>query len=166
MGKILNFPYREATMMGVERYLESRECLVLGAMDPFADWSRALDEWFELHPQACSARHSSIRSSLADTWLIFHMACDKVSRFEMQPQHSLRWMQLQYHQLSDFELLVIVSDNLSDLRRSITDLYQQYPPATRKDLNLFSLIQGIDRLNQQLDRLFTRDALSSRQPEL
>lgn len=166
MGKILNFPYREATVMGVERYLDPRECLVLGAMDPFADWARVLDEWFEGHPQACSARDDSIRSRLADTWLVFHMACDKASQFEMQPHHSLRWTQWQYHSLSDFELLVIVSDNLSDLRRSLTALYQRHPPETRRDLNLFSLIQGIDRLNRQLDHLFTRDVFPSRQPEL
>lgn len=165
MAEILYFPVRESHGTGKERYLMTRECLALGSIDPFADWVETLDTWLVEHPQARTNRNDALRSLLADTRLMFHMACDKASRLEMQPHHSLRWAQLQYYHLSDFELLVIVSDNLIDLRRGVAELCQQYPPEVRSDLSLFGLIQGIDRLNQQLGRLFDPESPASRQPE-
>ena len=165
MAKILNFPVREAHGNGMERYLMARECLALGVIDPFGNWVQILDNWFAEHPEANTRRNDSLRSLLADTWLVFHMACDKAGQLEMTPHHSLRWAQLQYHELSDFELLVIVSDNLIDLRRGLAELCQQYPPEARSDLRLFGLTQGIDRLNQRLGRLFDPEFSAARQQE-
>ncbi|ALM54124.1 hypothetical protein [Halomonas huangheensis] len=165
MAEILNFPVRAAHDHGMERYLMGRECLALGLIDPFASWVETLDSWFGEHPQARTNRNESLRSLLADTWLVFHMACDQTSQLDMQPHHSLRWAQLQYHQLSDIELLVIVSDNLIDLRSGVNELSQRYPPEARSDLVLFGLVQGMDHLYQQLERLFETEFSDSRQPE-
>lgn len=164
MAEICSFPAREATGQGMERCLQGRECLALGLLDPFAGWVETLDTWFACHPQAHNKRNDALRSLLADTWLVFHMACDKASRLEMEPHHSLRWAQLQYFDLSDFELLVIVNDNLLDLRRGLQALCQRYPPQTRSDLSLHALTQSIGRLNQQLNHFFN-DGCASRQPE-
>lgn len=165
MAKILNSPVREAHGNGMDRYLVAHECLALGVADPFGNWIQTLDNWFAEHPEASTRRNDSLRSLLADTWLVFHMACGKASQLKMKPHHSLRWAQLQYHELSDFELLVIVSDNLSNLHRGLAELCQQYPPEARSDLSLFGLTQGIDRLNHQLGRLFDTEFSASRQPE-
>lgn len=165
MAEILSFPVREAHGHGMERYLMRRECLALGLIDPFASWVETLDSWFEEHPQARTNRNEALRSLLADTWLMFHMACDKASQLDMQPHHCLRWAQLQYHRLSDVELLVIVSDNLSNLRRGVNELSQRYPPEARRDLALFALVQSMDHLGQQLERLFEIEYSASRQPE-
>lgn len=165
MAKILNFPAREAHGNGMERYLMARECLALGVIDPFGGWVQTLDYWFAEHHEASNRRNDALRSLLADTWLVFHMACDKTGRLEMQPHHSRRWVQLQYHELSDFELLVIVSDNLIYLRQGLTELCQQYPSEARSDLRLFGLTQGIDRLNHRLERLFDPEFSASQQPE-
>lgn len=165
MAKILDFPMRESHGLGMERYLLAHECLVLGLLDPFASWVDILDRWLAVHPQAHTQRNTVLRSLLADTWLIFHMACDQASRLEMQRHHHRRWAQLQYHELSDVELLVIVSDNLIDLRRGLTELYQQHPPEARSDLSLFGVVQGIERLNCRLGRLLDPDVSDVRQPE-
>ncbi|OHZ00145.1 MULTISPECIES: hypothetical protein [Salinicola] len=165
MAEIITFPTRAATDRGMERYLQGRECLALGLLDPFAGWVETLESWFAAHPQAHNKRNDALRSLLIDTWLVFHMACDKASRLEMEPHHSLRWAQLQYFDLSDFELLVIVNDNLLDLRRGLQALCQQHPPQTRSDLSLHGLTQSIGRLNQQLNHFFDSDGCASRQPE-
>lgn len=165
MAEIVTFPTRVATDRGMERYLQGRECLVLGLLDPFAGWVETLESWFAVHPRAHNTRNDALRSLLADTWLVFHMACDKASRLEMEPRHSLRWAQLQYFDLSDFELLVIVNDNLLDLRRGLQALCQQHPPQTRSDLSLHGLTQSIGRFNQQLNHFFDSDGCASRQPE-
>ena len=160
MAEIVTFPTRTATDQSMERYLQGRECLALGLLDPFAGWVETLESWFAAHPRAHNKRNDALRSLLADTWLVFHMACDKASRLEMAPHHSLRWAQLQYFDLSDFELLVIVNDNLLDLRRGL-----QYPPKTRSDLSLQGLTQSIGRLNEQLNHFFDSEGCASRQPE-
>ena len=165
MAEIYSFPAREATGQGMERYLQGRECLALGLLDPFAGWLETLDTWFDAHLQAHNKRNDALRALLADTWLVFHMACDQTSRLEMQPHHSLRWSQLQYFNLSDFELLVIVNDNLLDLRRGLLALCQQHPPQTRSDLSLQGLTQSIGRLNEQLNHFFDSEGCDSRQPE-
>ncbi|MCS2611066.1 hypothetical protein [Halomonas dongshanensis] len=165
MAEILTFPTRAATGRGMERYLQDRECLALGLLDPFASWVETLESWFAAHPRAHNKRNDALRLLLVDTWLVFHMACDKASRLEMKPHHHLRWAQLQYFDLSDFELLVIVNDNLLDLRRGLQALCQQHPPQTRSDLSLHGLSQSIDRLNQQLNYFFDSDGCASRQPE-
>lgn len=165
MAKILNFPARAAHGTGMERYLTPRECLILGLADPFADWMDILDDWFAAHPQARTQRNNALRAQLADTWLIFHLACDESSRLVMQTHHRLRWAQLEYDALSDVELLMIVSDNLNALRRGLAELCQQHPPQVRSDLNLFGLTQGVQRLNRQLTYLLDPDASASRQPE-
>ncbi|OLO06773.1 hypothetical protein BTW08_15665 [Salinicola sp. MH3R3-1] len=165
MAEIVAFPTRVARGGGMERYLQGRECLALGLLDPFAGWVETLECWFSCHPQAHNKRNDALRALLADTWLVFHMACDQTSRLEMQPHHSLRWSQLQYFNLSDFELLVIVNDNLLDLRRGLLALCQQYPPKTRSDLSLHGLTQSIGRLNEQLNHFFDSEGCASRQPE-
>ncbi len=165
MANILRFPIRKSHGAGMERYLMSRERLALGATDPFANWVKILDAWFEAYPQARTKHNEALRSLLADTWLVFHMACDRTSRLEVKPHHSLRWAQLQYHSLSDFELLVIVSDNLTDLRRGVAQLCGECPSEEHSDHNLIGLIQSIDHLNQQLGRLFDPELSASWQPE-
>ncbi|MEC8917624.1 MAG: hypothetical protein VX796_08400 [Pseudomonadota bacterium] len=165
MAEIVAFPTREPNGHNIERYLLGRECLALGLLDPFAGWVETLESWFAAHPQARNKRNDALRALLADTWLVFHMACDRASRLEMQPYHCLRWAQLQYFNLSDFELLVIVNDNLLDLRRGLQALCQQHPPQARSDLSLHGLTQSIGRLNQQLNHFFDSDGCASRQPE-
>ncbi|QEA38612.1 hypothetical protein FGL86_05650 [Pistricoccus aurantiacus] len=165
MTRILNFPVREAHGIDMERYLTAQECLAFGQSDPFAHWTKALDKWFAKHPRARNRRNDVLRLLLADTWLVFHMACDRSNRLEMQLHHNLRWTQLQYHNLSDFELLVIVNDNLVDLRRDLVELSRQHSSQGRTDPDLLGIVQGIDRLNQRLDRLFDPESHASRQPE-
>lgn len=165
MCKILTFPTRSASDHTIERYLSRQECVSLGLSDPFGSWRNTLDTWFETHPKALNTRHDTLRSLLADTWLIFHLACDKTSTLEMQAQHNLRWTHLQYYNLSDFELVVIVNDNLIDLSRRLRDLLHEFPPLSRNDLHLHCLIQDIDRLNQKLTHLFTSDGSFAQQPE-
>lgn len=165
MAEIFNFPAREAHGNGMERYLMARECLALGMIDPFTKWIQTLDDWFYRHPEAHTRRNDTLRSLLADTWLMFHMSCDEAGQLEMKQYHGLRWAQLEYHELSDFELLVIVSDNLIDLRRGLTDLCLQSPLEGQGEPSLFGLIQDIDRLNHQLERLFYPRFSASRQSE-
>ena len=165
MTNIINFPVRETYDTDPERYLTPHECLALGQSDPFACWTKTLDKWFDKHPQARNRRNDVLRSLLADTWLVFHMACDRSSRLAMQIHHNLRWKQLQYHELSDFELLVIVNDNLVDLRRDLVELSRQRSLQERTDSDLSGIVQGIDRLNQQLDRLFDPEPHALRPPE-
>lgn len=165
MAEILHFPVEAAQDNGMERYLMARECMALGLIDPFAKWVETLDEWFTKHPQACTSRNETLRSLLADTWLVFHIASDQNGRLEMRPHHWRRWAQLQYQDLSDFELLIIVSDNLSDLRRGVSDLCQRHPPQARSDLNLYAVTQGIERLQRQLERFLEPDISVSSRPE-
>lgn len=165
MAEILHFPVKEAHDNGMERYLMASECMALGLIDPFANWVETLDGWFAEHPQACTKRNEALRSLLADTWLVFHIACDQNGRLEMLPHHWRRWAQLQYQDLSDFELLIIVSDNLTDLRRGIAEICQQYPPEARSDLNLYAVTQGIERLQRQLDHLLDPDISASSRTE-
>ena len=46
-----------------------------------------------------------------------------------------------------------------------SELSQRYPPEARSDLVLFGLVQGLDHLYQQLERLFETEFSDSRQPE-
>lgn len=165
MNNILIFPNRTASDHTIERYLTRQECVSLGSSDPFGNWTSTLDSWLEAHPNALNRRHDDLRGLLADTWLIFHMACDKTSKLEMLQQQNLRWAHLQYYNLSDFELVIIVSDNLVDLSRRFRDLLQEFPPLSRNDLHLHCLIQGIDRLNNKLDHLVSSDGSFIQQPE-
>lgn len=165
MAKILDFPAHPAHGTGMERYLMLRECLILGLSDPFAEWTQILEGWFAAHPQARTQRNDALRALLADTWLIFHMACDESSQLVMQTHHRLRWAQLQYDELSDVELLVIVSDSLTALRRGLAELCRQHPPQVRSDLSLFGLTQGFQRLSRQLNHLLDPESSVSRQPE-
>ncbi|MBZ9559035.1 MULTISPECIES: hypothetical protein [unclassified Modicisalibacter] len=165
MAEILQFPIRAMNGSGIERYLTNLECLSLGMCDPFPEWLEVIDDWLEKHPQARTTRNTTLRSLLADTWLVFHMACDETGRLSMRPHLHRRWAQLQYHVLSDVELLVIVVDNLADIRHGVAELSQQYPPEVRDDLSLFGVEQGIARLKHQLERLLDPDVLASRQPE-
>lgn len=168
MAEILNFPVNtaaESLGLGMERYLMPRETLMLANGDPFHGWIATLDAWFAMHPQACTSKNSAMRSLLADTWLIYHMASDKQGALDMKPHHALRWAQLQYHCLSDIELLVIVDDNCRSLCRWLNELCRAHPPETRSDLNLYAVIQGAERLGQQLEKLYAHDLETFRQPE-
>nr|WP_298411618.1 hypothetical protein [uncultured Halomonas sp.] len=165
MAHILHFPVHEISDVGMERYLTSKECRALSLTDPFADWIESLDHWFDAHPQSRTTRNDVLRTLLADTWLVFHMACDKGTRLVMLPHHRRRWAQLEYHDLSDFELLVIVSDNLTDLRQGLRALSHQSPPQGRSDPSLAALIHGIDQFNRRLERLFDPESSAARQPE-
>ncbi|WP_353980858.1 hypothetical protein [Salinicola endophyticus] len=165
MAEIFAFPSQEASAQGMERYLHGQECMALGRLDPFPEWVETLESWFAIHPQAQSKRNDALRALLADTWLVFHMACDKTGRLKMQQHHNLRWAQLQYIDLSDFELLVIVSDNLGELRRGLQALCDSYPPQTRSDLSLHGLTQSLGRLQRQLEHFFDSQCCTSLQPE-
>lgn len=166
VSNILSFPNRTANAHTIERYMTQQECVALSSSDPFGSWTSTLDSWFEEHSNnALNKRHSELRSLLADTWLIFHMACDQTSKLKMLQQHNLRWAHLQYYNLSDFELIIIVSDNLADLSRRLHDLFQEFPPLSQNDLHLHCLIQGINRLNKKLDHLFSSDGNVIQQPE-
>ncbi|REC93402.1 hypothetical protein [Kushneria indalinina] len=152
MAEIFFFPTCEGSDQGMERYLTTQECLALGLADPFESWTEHLEAWLSTNPHAGNQRYQIVCSLLADTWLVFHLACDQTGQLVMQRHHRLRWTQLQYSKLSDLELLVIVKDNLSKLRSALRDINQLHQPQV--GMTLHDLDKGIDQLNQQLNNIF------------
>lgn len=162
MGEILAFPCRATACHCSERHLLVGECVVLGQLDRFEGLIQILDDWFALHPQACSPRNQALRALLADTWLLYHIASDGQGRLRLDAHHRIRWAQLQYDTLSDLELMLIVIDNLADVRQGVASLRAAHPPQVRSDLTLFGLEQGIDRLLQQLEKILNAPFVDAR----